>query len=130
LFAAAATVVTLSAWLTFRPVEWDAASLYAPITAPAEITALRQAQTGLFISGGGDDERSLEIDPRGLVRYREYGPGRSVSSDRGGPSTLARRRSDGILVLRVSHLGSVEIKDADTVVFARDSYRRQGTVNP
>jgi hypothetical protein len=130
LFAIAASAMALSAWLTFRPVEWDAASLYAPITTPAEVATLRQTQAGLYVSGGGDDERSLEVDARGGVRYREYGPGRAVSTDRGGASTLARRRADGILVLRVSHLGSVEIKDADTLMFARDSYRRQGTVNP
>lgn len=126
LFAAAVLIVAISAWLTFRPNDWDPESMYDPIAASAEAEAQRKSAVGLYGNGGGDDERTLEIDARGHVRYREYGPGRELADDRSGPATLARRRADRALVLRVTELGTIELKDPDTIVFARDAYQRRG----
>ena len=130
LFALAALIVATSAWLTFRPDEVDPGSDYVPVTAPAETITMRQQAIGTYASGTGDDERVLEITADGTARYREYGPGREPVDEHAGNYTLARRRADQVAVLRVSGLGTIELKGPDTLVFARDSYQRRPVSSP
>ena len=125
LFALSALVVAVSAWLTFRTTEIDPDSDYEAVTAATEVATLRATTVGTYVSGSGDDERTLEIAPDGSVRYREFGPGGEPSGDRKGASTAARRRSDKTIVLRVKDLGPVEVKSPDTLIFAHDTYQRR-----
>jgi hypothetical protein len=133
LFALSILVVALSAGLTFRTTEVDPDSDYEAVTAATEVAARRATAAGTYVSGSGDDERTLEVAPDGAVRYREYGPNREISDDREGSSTVARRRADKMIVLRVKDLGTVDLKTPDSVIFARDTYQRRpagGSVHP
>ena len=131
LFALAFLVVALSVWLTFRPDELDPDSLYAVISVPSEAIATRQKAVGYYVAG--EDERTIEINPDGTVRYREYGPGHQLTVEHIGPGAAARRRADQAIVLRVPNLGTIELRSPDTVVYARDVYQRRpiaGSPNP
>ncbi len=125
LFALTALIVAGSAWWTFRPDDLDPDAEYVAIEAPAEVATLRQQAAGTYGNGAGDDERTLEISSDGAVRYREYGPGHELADDRTGASRLARRAADQAIVLRVADLGPIELKNANTAVFARDAYQRR-----
>lgn len=130
LFAAAALAIALSAWITFRPVEVDPASAYIQLADTAETAALRQQTVGVFVTGPADDERSLEVRADGSVRYRESAPDGQPAVDRSVPAVLARRRDRGTPVIRADGLGTIDVTGADTLVYARETYRRRSPVPP
>jgi hypothetical protein len=133
LFALAVLIVAASGWFTFRPAELDPASDYVTISASADAATLRQQAIGTYVSGSGDDERILEVTANGTARYREYGTGHELVAEREGSCTVARRRKDQTVVLRVSSLGTIELTKRDTLTFAGDAYQRRptpGSANP
>lgn len=122
-FALAAALVAGSAFWTFREESVDPANDYIELTLP-EATALVRQSAGIYTYGSGDDERRIELRADGSASYQEFESGRVLAQQRDGTAVPALRRTDRLPVLRVAGLGPIEIRSADSVVFARDAYRR------
>ncbi len=122
-FTLSAALVAGSAFWTFREESVDPAEDYIELTLP-ESTALVRKSAGVYTYGSGDDERRLELRADGSASYQEFESGRVLAQQRDGTAAPALRRTDRVPVLRVGGLGPIEIRSADSVVFARDAYKR------
>lgn len=125
LFAATGLLVVISAFLTFRTDEVDPASDYAPITDAGRIATIRHQVAGTFATEGESGGRILQISPDGVVRYREPIAGSTDFDERTATCTPAVRRGSDTPLLRTSELGPIEIRDAATLVYAREIYKRR-----
>lgn len=115
----------ISALFTFRTEEIDPSSDYTPITDPARIAAIRQQVTGTYATDGDEGGRVLHLSADGTVRYREPIAGSAEADERTATYTPAVRRGADTPLLRTSSLGPIEIRDAATVVYARETYTRR-----
>lgn len=88
-----------------------------------ETTAMLSKAAGEYETGGAEGDRRLIIESGGNVRLAKYGPERAVLQE------TTRTAKGGIVngraMLVTSDPATIEIKDADTVIYFKTTYRRR-----
>ncbi len=114
---------SFTAWQIFyRPT-----AALVPKTQPLaefEFTALLAKVAGEYETGGAEGDRRLIIDLRGNLRVAKYGRERVILQET--TRTAKGGTLDGRAVLVTSDPATIEIKDADTVVYFNTTFRRRG----
>lgn len=89
-----------------------------------ESGAFLSKAAGEYQTGDQEGDRRLIIEPLGTLRVAKYGPGRAILQE-----TIKTARGgslNGRTVLVTSDPTTIEIKDANTVVYFGTTYRRRG----
>lgn len=91
------------------------------VTAPNELTALRQSAAGRYATGDAPGDRVIDVQANGAVRFLKLTPrGERLDSE----DTFRLARYDGKLCLATAGHGIIDIINIDSVVYYRDPYRR------
>jgi hypothetical protein len=126
LLSASVLLVAGSAYFTFRTESSvELAEDYLPVSSAEKHASLvSQFFSGTFGSGAGDGSRAIVLSTSGTVRLIEYGPDYAVASEQQDTFKVVLRQGT-IPVARTTALGPIESRDADTLVYAGDIYKRQ-----
>lgn len=109
-----------TAWMLFRPA---ASTVPSHIPLPeAESKALFAKVAGEYETGTREGDRRLIIGADGTLRLAKLGPQRNLTEER--TKTARGALVDGRAALITSDPSVLVIKDADTVVLYRTTYRR------
>lgn len=109
-----------TAWMLFKPAATTVPS-HVPL-AEAESRALLTKVAGEYETGSREGDRRLVIQPDGTLRLAKYGAQRNLTEER--IKTARGALVDGRAALITSDPSVLVIKDADTVVLYRTTYRR------
>jgi hypothetical protein len=109
-----------AAWLLLRP-----PTTLAPkftLMTPAETVALLGRVAGEYRTGSQEGDRRIIIDATGTARLAKFGPNQSVTQ----PVTKPVRGAlvDGQPALLTADPASITLKDADTILFFGNTYKR------
>jgi hypothetical protein len=109
-----------AAWLLLRP-PTTLAPKYSLLT-PAESVALLGRVAGEYRTGSSEGDRRIIIDATGTARLAKFGPNLSTIQ----PTTKSVRGAlvDGQPALVTADPASIVLKDADTIVFFGNTYKR------
>jgi hypothetical protein len=114
----------ITAWMLTRPGPALPVELQPPYrlveSEPAERLLTRAA--GVFETGGEEGDRRLAIRRDGAVNWGRYGPNRLIVEET--PLTVVAAETDGQPALRAGDHSLIVVKDAATVVYFGDTYRR------
>ncbi len=115
----------VTAWYLTRPPPPPPRELFPEhrLLAPEQAARVLTEFAGDFETGAGEGDRGLTISPDGSVRWIVRGAGRSITEETKLHARAAE--SGGLLVLVTDNFGMIEMKDPVTVVYFRDTYRRQ-----
>lgn len=115
----------VTAWYLTRPLAPPPRELFPEyrLLAPEQAGRVLSEFVGGYETGTGEGDRELTISPDGSVRWIVWGTGRSISEET--PLRAQAAESNGHLVLVTDNFGMIELKDPGTVVYFRDTYRRQ-----
>ncbi len=109
-----------AAWMLLSPPK-TIAPKYALLT-PAESAALLGRVAGEYRTGSAEGDRRIIIDTTGTARLAKFGPNQSTTQ----PVTKTVRGAvvDGQPALVTNDPAAVVLKDADTIVFFGNTYKR------
>lgn len=109
-----------AAWMLLSPPK-TIAPKYSLLT-PAESVALLGRVAGEYRTGSTEGDRRIILDPTGTARLAKFGPNLSVTQ----PVTKIVRGAlvDGQPALVTDDPAAVVLKDADTIVFFGNTYKR------
>ena len=109
-----------AAFLLLRP-PTTIAPKYSLMT-PAESVALLARVAGEYRTGSGEGDRRIIIDATGTARLAKFGPNQSTIQ----PSTKPIRAAlvEGQPALVTNDPSSITVKDADTIMFFGNTYKR------
>lgn len=115
----------VTAWYLTRPPPPPPRELFPEhrLLAPEQAGRVLAEFAGDFETGAGEGDRGLTISPDGSVRWIVWGAGRSITEETNLRARAAE--SGGRLVLVTDNFGMIEMKDHVTIVYFRDTYRRQ-----
>lgn len=109
-----------AAWMLLSPPK-TIAPKYSLLT-PAESVALLGRVAGEYRTGSAEGDRRIIIDTTGTVRLAKFGPNQSTTQ----PVTKTVRGAlvDGQPALVTTDPAAVVLKDAETIVFFGNTYKR------
>lgn len=109
-----------AAWLLLRP----PATLTPKYTlmTPAESVALMGRVAGEYRTGSQEGDRRIIIDATGTARLAKFGPNQSVTQP--GTKPVRGALVDGQPALVTGDPASITLKDADTLVYFGNTYKR------
>jgi hypothetical protein len=88
-----------------------------------ETTALLAKAAGEYETGGAEGDRRLIIETSGNIRVAKYGPERAILQE------TTRTAKGGVVggrtMLITSDPATIEIKDADSVIYFKTTYKRR-----
>lgn len=88
-----------------------------------ETTTLLAKAAGEYETGGAEGDRRLIIETGGNIRIAKYGPERAILQET--TRTAKGGVVDGRTLLITSDPATIEIKDADSVIYFKTTYRRR-----
>ncbi|MEX2045351.1 MAG: hypothetical protein WD941_08360 [Opitutus sp.] len=114
-----------TAWMLTRPPPRLPTSVLAEFTLAGGEPAGRILAdfAGDYETGAAEGDRGLRISPDGTLRWVRYGPNRTIVEETGLTARAAESNSRPVLV--ADNHGMIELKDAITVVYFGDTYRRK-----
>lgn len=96
-------------------------AMVQPIDNDRERSALQLSVVGRYVTGTEPGDRAIEISPEGRVQFsRKTEDGERIEAS----DTYRIGRCDGRLCVSTLSNGLIEIRDIDTVVYYRSTYRR------
>jgi len=116
----------ITAWFLTRPNAVPPRELlpeYRPVAAD-QAKRIFDEFAGEYESGVGDARRQLTIGHDGTLHWEKFGANETVEED--VRPTAQAAESHGHPVLVASNYGMIEAKDAISVVYFGDTYRRKG----
>jgi hypothetical protein len=111
-----------TAWQMFFQPARSPVSASQPIP-DFETTALLARAAGEYETGGAEGDRRLIIETSGNIRIAKYGPGRAVLQET--TRTAKGGIIDGRTLLITSDPATIEVKDADSVIYFKTIYKRR-----
>lgn len=120
--AASLGILAVSAFFTFQPKPLIPDSRFSAITDRAQLTALQTKVVGRYVNADASSE--LIVATAGRITYRERAEAGALPEETADTYTLAVLEGVGN-VLRTATLGPIAVKDANTLTFNGEPYRRK-----
>ena len=122
----------VSGWFYFRtpaplpplPAAKSATPPKFDLIPPLQLASLQKRIAGTYATSGDAGERLLDLRTDGTFRYQEFGPSLVVTHRENGSYTFAFRHGTQSPVLRAGELGTLEMRDENSLIVRGATFTR------